>query len=84
MKRYPFLILWGMCLLGLACAPLAPPAFNPEVTAQVNPSLTLQMVHANPDAYKGQVVLVGGRIEGAQITPPDGVVELEVDQRPLD
>lgn len=87
MKRYRFLMLffWGWAL---ACAPLPSPEFfpqnfSPEMFKEVNPSLTFEMLQRRPEAYKGQVILLGGEIVLLEVTP-DGPLLIKVQQRPLD
>jgi starvation-inducible outer membrane lipoprotein len=72
----------GLVILG-ACASLGPPTFDAEVTKNVNPGITFALLQQNPEAYKGQTVLLGGQIVSADLTS-DGLVNIEVKQKPLD
>jgi starvation-inducible outer membrane lipoprotein len=72
----------GLVILA-ACASLGPPAFNAEVTRNVNQGITFALLQQHPEAYKGQTVLLGGQIVSADLTS-DGLVNIEVKQKPLD
>ena len=72
----------GLVILG-ACASLGPPAFDAEVTKNVNQGITFSLLQQNPETYKGQTVLLGGQIVSADLTS-DGLVNIEVKQKPLD
>jgi starvation-inducible outer membrane lipoprotein len=72
----------GLIMLA-ACASLSPPAFDAEVTRNVNRGITFTLLQQHPEAYRGQTVLLGGQIVSADLTP-DGLVNIEVKQKPLD
>jgi len=83
-------MLWiklSLTLLGLlilaACASLSPPAFDAEVIRNVNQGITFPLLQQNPEAFKGQTVLLGGQIVSADLTS-DSLVNIEVKQKPLD
>jgi outer membrane lipoprotein len=76
------LICYGLIILA-ACASMGPPAFDAEVTRNVNQGITFSLLQQNPEAYKGQTVLLGGQIVSADLTS-DGLVTMEVNQMPLD
>ena len=67
---YPFLFLFSFAL---GCAPV----ISTELKAGVDSSLSFKIVQENPEAYKGKIVLWGGRI--IQILPQeDGSALIEV------
>ena len=72
----------GLVILA-ACASLGPPAFDAEVSRNVNQGITFALLQQHPEAYKGQTVLLGGQIVSADLTS-DGLVNIEVKQKPLD
>ena len=72
----------GLVILA-ACASLGSPAFDAEVTRNVNQGITFSLLQQNPEAYRGQTVLLGGQIVSADLTS-DGLVNIEVKQKPLD
>jgi outer membrane lipoprotein len=72
----------GLVILG-ACASMGPPAFDAGATRNVNQGITFSLLQENPEAYKGQTVLLGGQIVSADLTS-DGLVNIEVKQKPLD
>jgi starvation-inducible outer membrane lipoprotein len=76
------LIFCGLVNLA-ACASLGPPAFDAEVTRNVNQGITFSLLQQNPEAYRGQTVLLGGQIVSADLTS-DGLINIEVKQKPLD
>jgi starvation-inducible outer membrane lipoprotein len=71
----------GLVILA-ACASLGSPAFDAEVTRNVQ-GITFSLLQQNPEAYRGQTVLLGGQIVSADLTS-DGLVNIEVKQKPLD
>jgi len=72
---YPLLFLFGFVL---GCAPVV----STELKAAVDISVSLKKVQENPEAYKGKVVLWGGRI--VQTLPQeDGSALIEVLEWPL-
>ncbi len=62
----------------LACAP----AVSKQVRQQADQSLSFPVLSADPDAYKGKIVILGGVI--AQITTKPEQTELEIVQKNLD
>ncbi len=83
MKLMLSLALMVLAWLAGGCAPLVPPPFPPEMLKDVSPALDFETVRRNPDDHKGEVILLGGEIVG--VTPmPDGQVQIEVSQSPLD
>jgi len=71
----PLLLLLAL-LLSCAAAPI-----SPEVLGQVNREIGMAELAASPQAYTGQVVLLGGRIIAVQNLPE--ATEIEVLQSPL-
>ncbi len=72
---YPFLFLLGF-LLG--CAPIV----SSELKAAADTSISFEKVQENPEAYRGKIVLWGGRI--IQTLPQeDGTTLIEVLEWPL-
>ncbi len=72
---YPLLLLVSFVL---GCAPV----ISTELKAGTDASITFKEVHQNPDAYKGKIVLWGGRI--IQTLPQgDGTTLIEVLEWPL-
>ncbi len=61
-----------------ACAP----AISKQYREQADQSLSFPVLAADPDAYKGKTVILGGVI--AQTTTRTGETELEIVQKPLD
>lgn len=76
------LTFFGLVILA-ACASLGPRAFDAEVTGNVNQGITFSLLQQHPEVYKGQTVLLGGQIVSADLTS-DGLVNIEVKQKPLD
>jgi outer membrane lipoprotein len=74
----PFLLL----LLALVAVSCATAPISPEVMGQVNQEIGMPQLAADPEAYRGQVVLLGGRI--IQTRNLSGVTEIEVLQTPLE
>ncbi|MCK9376134.1 MAG: Slp family lipoprotein [Syntrophobacterales bacterium] len=72
----------GLVILA-ACASLSPPAFDAEVIKNVDQGITFPLLQQNPEAFKGRTVLLGGQIVSADLTS-DGLVNIEVKQKPLD
>jgi outer membrane lipoprotein len=85
-QRYPLwprpaLRLGLLFLLFLALAACAP-AISKQVRQEADPSLSFPVLSADPEAYKGKIVILGGVI--AQTTAKTGQTELEIVQKPLD
>jgi starvation-inducible outer membrane lipoprotein len=78
-------LLSTSCGLGIlvACTSMGPPAFDAEATRNVNQGITFSLLQQNPEAYRGQTVLLGGLIVAAELAA-DGLVNIEVKQKPLD
>lgn len=71
----PFLILFSFVV---GCAPV----ISTELKAGADTSITFKEVQQNPDAYKGKIVLWGGRI--IQTLPQeDGTTLIEILEWPL-
>jgi outer membrane lipoprotein len=66
-----------------ACASLSAPAFEAEAIRNVDRGITFPLLQQNPEAFKGQSVLLGGQIISADLTS-DGLVNIKVKQKPLD
>ncbi len=73
---------FGLVFLA-ACTSIGPPTFDAEVIRNVNQGITFPLLQQNPEAFKGQTVLLGGQIVSADLTS-DGLVNIEVKQKPLD
>ena len=80
----------GLAFLGLTClifspgcTPQAAPAFSPPELKGAKTSPDLLMVRQNPEAYRGETVLLGGQVLAVQ-TPQPGLRQLEVSQSLLD
>jgi len=73
----PFMLL----LLAALLASCAAPPISPQVMGQVNREIGMAQLAANPEAYIGQVVLLGGRIVQTRNLPQ--ATEVEVLQSPL-
>jgi outer membrane lipoprotein len=71
--------LLSLLLIALsACAP----AISKQVRQQADQSLSFPILSADPEAYKGKIVILGGVI--AQITTKPEQTELEIVQKNLD
>jgi len=75
-----FLLLLFLLLLALAACAAAP--ISPEVLGQVNKEIGMARLVADPDAYVGEVVLLGGRIINVANLPE--ATEVEILQTPLE
>lgn len=71
-----FLLLLFFSFLS-GCAPI----ISRNLLAKVDSSLTFRGILQDPDAYKGKIVLWGGKI--IQVLPQDGTTFIEVLQMPL-
>ena len=71
-------------LLSLLVLPLSAcaPAISKQVRQQADQSLSFPVLSADPEAYKGKIVILGGVI--AQITTKPEQTELEIVQKNLD
>jgi outer membrane lipoprotein len=74
--RFVFLFLLILTL------PSCAPTISKQVQEQAEASLSFPVLSADPDAYKGKIVILGGVI--AQTTAKTGQTELEIVQKPLD
>lgn len=73
----------GVALLGLLVAGGCSTSTIPkEFLQQAQPGVTLASLKANPEAYKGKVVILGGVIVDKK--EQDGRIWLKVKNRPLD
>jgi outer membrane lipoprotein len=68
-------------LLSLTLAACAPTISN-QLRQQADASLSFPVLSADPEAYQGKIVILGGVI--AQTTAKTGQTELEIVQKPLD
>ncbi len=57
-------------------------AISPEMTAQADKTLTFRQLQADPDTFKGKIIILGGTIEQISNTPQGTV--LEIIEKPLD
>jgi outer membrane lipoprotein len=57
-------------------------AISPEMSARVDKTISFEMIQADPDTFKGKVVLLGGTI-AQTVNSRQGTV-IEVVQKPLD
>jgi len=79
LKRFLLFTLYGSLLTVVsACAPV----ISQGVLKTVDETITFERILANPDAYKGKIVLLGGTIVKT-INLPDETL-IEVVQQPLD
>ena len=79
LKRFLLFTLYGSLLTVVsACAPV----ISQGVLKTVDETITFERILANPDAYKGKIVLLGGTIVKT-INLPDETL-IEVIQQPLD
>ncbi len=72
----------GLLFLLLLALPACTPAISKQYQQQAEQSLSLPVLSADPEAYKGKIVILGGVI--AQTTAKTGQTELEIVQKPLD
>ena len=78
MKTIERLLVLGASVFVTACStPLFPPSVTHDVTA-----MEFGVLQAQPDVFRGQVVQLGGRIVGAEMTK-DGMV-IRVQELPLE
>ena len=57
-------------------------AISPSMTAQADKTITFEMLQADPDTFKGKIIILGGVI--SQVTTTKEGTILEVIQKPLD
>ena len=57
-------------------------AISPEMSARVDKTISFEMIQADPDTFKGKLVLLGGTI-AMTVNSEQGTV-IEVVQKPLD
>jgi outer membrane lipoprotein len=57
-------------------------AISRDMTAKADKTITFEMLQADPDSFKGKIIILGGTI--SQITNTKTGTILEVIQRPLD
>jgi outer membrane lipoprotein len=57
-------------------------AISPEMSARVDKTISFEMIQADPDTFKGKLVLLGGTIAQTSSTRQGTVIE--VVQKPLD
>jgi outer membrane lipoprotein len=57
-------------------------AISPEMSARVDKTISFEMIQADPDTFKGKLVLLGGTI-AQTVNSKQGTV-IEVVQKPLD
>jgi outer membrane lipoprotein len=69
-------------LLALSCLSACAPAISKQYREQADQSLSFPVLAADPNAYQGKTVILGGVI--AQTTTRTGETELEIVQKPLD
>lgn len=77
LRPYSWLVLVLAGLLS-SCAPTIAPALR----QQLDRDLSFAQLAANPESFKGKVVLLGGTI--IQTSPKPGETEIEVLEKPLD
>jgi outer membrane lipoprotein len=80
----PYRLLTRCALLFLALSAFAAcaPAISKQYRQQADQSLSFPVLAADPEAYKGKTVILGGVI--AQTTTKTGETELEIVQKPLE
>src|SRR5512143_470670 len=57
-------------------------AISPEMAARADKTISFEMIQADPDTFKGKIILVGGTIAGTSTTKQGTLIE--VIQKPLD
>ncbi len=72
---------WAMAI-GLLLLQGCTYAISPETAAQADKTITFEMVLADPDSFKGKVVVLGGTIAQIENTKEGTVIEIV--QKPLD
>jgi outer membrane lipoprotein len=72
----------GFLLLLLTTLAACAPTISKQLQQQADQSLSFPVLAADPDAYKGKIVILGGVI--AQTTTKPGQTELEIVQKNLD
>jgi outer membrane lipoprotein len=82
MKLWQQYVRWSWLMVLAFTAVGCSHVISDAVRQQVDTQVTFQALHANPEAFKGRIVLFGGQIVETQNTQ-EGTV-LEVVQKPLD
>ena len=67
-----------LLLPGCAASPFVPPAME----SQIARDLSFESIRAEPEKFKGRIVVLGGQV--LKVTPLPGETEIEVLQFPLD
>ncbi len=73
---------WWLALMIICLVAACAPAISPQLRQQVDRGLSFAQLTADPDSYRGKMVLLGGVI--VQTVPKPGVTEIEILQKPLD
>lgn len=81
-NSHPAAVRFGFLILLLTTFAACAPSISKQIRQQADQSLSFPVLAADPDAYKGKIVILGGVI--AQTTPKPGQTELEIVQKPLD
>ncbi len=71
-------VLFVLALLFQGCTY----AISPEMAAQADKTITFEMLQADPDSFKGKIVILGGII--TQIVNTKQGAQIEVVEKPLD
>ena len=72
----------GLLFFSLLTLAACAPTISKQLRQQADASLSFPVLSADPEAYKGKIVILGGVI--AQTTAKTGQTELEIVQKPLD
>jgi outer membrane lipoprotein len=72
----------GLLFLLLLALSSCAPAVSKQYQQEADQALSFPLLAADPEAYKGKIVILGGVI--AQTTAKTGQTELEIVQKPLD
>ncbi|HXY61349.1 MAG TPA: Slp family lipoprotein [Nitrospirota bacterium] len=73
-----FAIAFGISLLIQGCTY----AISPEMTKQADRTLTFQQLQADPDTFKGKIIILGGIIAQTSTTKQGTIIEII--EKPLD
>lgn len=71
-------IALGLSLLVQGCTY----AISPEVVEQADKTLTFRQLQADPDTFKGKIIILGGTIAQTSNTPQGTIIEIV--EKPLD